>query len=359
MHHPTDEPTSEALDELAEGLAELAASTAPGRGIDIARAMRDGRLRLRRKRLAAAGTVAVAAAATVAVSLLPSVGDRAQSPAPAAAPASVERATDPLVVEASYGWLPAGFTGVDYLPDHGGTVLRATGRIPDGGSLAPIVWLKVYPAGTTPSTGRPWYPGGPRQYRVQAAPVGGRPAYWVGKGPTTAWAPGGDWYLRWQTADGRWAEMQSTYLTGTDAQQTLHRIAEGVVVARRAVPLAYRISGVPAPVKLASADLLQAQPIPGDEHLPWTSSVSFTVDGMSITTTIRPGPPPATKGAAAPNSPRPQDRQTCLQAHGLSVCTNSPYGVNAYRAVGGPEAWLKKFTLLGTDRRAWTADVLG
>ncbi|WP_405583888.1 hypothetical protein [Streptomyces sp. NBC_01190] len=358
MHdHATDNLTDEMLDELAGGLDELAGSAAPGRGIDVTRAVRDGRLRLRRRRFATVGTVAVAVAATAAVSLIPS-GGGTQRPAQTAATTSAAPTADPLVVEASYGWLPAGFDAVDYLPDHGGTIVRANGAVPEGGSSGPLISLRVYPAGTTPSTGRPWYPGGPRQYRVAAAPVDGRPAYWVGKGPTTAWAPGGEWYLRWRTADGRWAEMNSSYLTGTDASQTMHRIAEGVVVARRAVPLPYRISGVPTAVRLSSAEFVEAQWILNDEHVPWASSVGFMVDGMSITTTIRPGPPPSAKGPTAPSLHRPQAKQTCLQAHGLSVCTESQYGVNAYRAVGGPEAWLKKFTLLGTDRHAWTTQVL-
>jgi hypothetical protein len=84
------------------------------------------------------------------------------------------------------------------------------------------------------------------------------------------------------------------------------------------------------------------------------------VDGMSITTTISPGSPPPTytKDPAAPDS-QLQPERTCMQAHGLSVCTQSQDGVRAYGAVGGPKAWLKKFTLLGTDEHAWTTEVLG
>jgi hypothetical protein len=355
MYDRTHEPAGDALDELAEELIQLAGSAAPGRSIDITRAMRDGRVRLRRRRMVTVSTVAVAAAATMTVSLLASGAGGAQRPAVPAPPASAPNSADPLVVEASYGWLPAGYQ-VNYLPDHGRTVPRADGGIPEGGSTQPIIWLKVYPAGTTPPIGQPFYQGGPRQHRVEAAPVDGRPAYWVGEGPTTPWAPGGDIQLRWQSADGRWAEMDSSYLTGADASKTMHRIAEKVVVAHRAIPLPYRINGIPKAVKLSSADFDRSRSAV-NKHVPWTSTISFTYDGMPITTTVRPGPAPSRTTSAGPDS-YPEPKQTCTQAHGLSICTESQYGVNAYHAVGSPEAWLKKFTLLGTDERAWTTDVL-
>ncbi|MEU7056751.1 hypothetical protein [Streptomyces sp. NPDC046197] len=347
-------------DELTRKLRELAASAAPGSGIDVARAVRDGRVRLRRRRFAALGTVAAVAAATAAVSLLPAGGDRAPRPAPAATRASAAPAPDPdpLVVEASYGWLPANFDSVSYLPDHGRTVVRADSRVRDGGVMGPMVWLKVYPAGTTPSTGRLFYQGGPRQYRVEAPQVDGRPAYWVGRSPTAAEAPGGDWYLRWQTADGRWAELQAGYLEGTDAQRILHRIAEGVIVARRAIPLPYRISGVPAGLRLFEATFLRGQQMVPEDHVPWTSSINFLADGMHIGTTIEPDRPESAKSAADALG-NGHTRSTCIRQHGLKLCTESLNGVDAYRSVGGPKAWLKRFTLLGTNQRDWTTDVLG
>ncbi|MFJ5894628.1 hypothetical protein ACIQFZ_03975 [Streptomyces sp. NPDC093064] len=348
-------------DELTRELCELAASPAPGRGIDVARAVREGRVRLRRRRFAALGTVAAVAAATAAVSLLPAGGDLASRPAPAASRASAAPALDPdpLVAEASYGWLPANFDDVTYMTDKVRTFVRAAGKVPDGGAQGPIVWLRVYPAGTTPSTGLPWYSGGPRQYRVEAPPVEGRPAYWVGKSPTAASAPGGDWYLRWQTADGRWVELQASYLAGTDAQQILHRIAEGVVVARRAIPLPYRISGVPAGLRLNDASFVQGQPMVQGEHVPWSSSINFLVDGMYIGTTIEPDRPESVKSSANANSKNVRTRPTCIREHGLKLCTESLYGVDAYRTVGGPKAWLKRFTLLGTNQRDWTTNVQG
>lgn len=356
-HDRTHEPTAGELGELAEGLDGLAGSAAPGRGVDITRAMRDGRVRLRRRRLVTVGAVAVAAAATTAVSLLPSAVGGTGKSAAIAPPASAAPTTDPLVVEATYGWLPAGYQ-VNYLPSPGGTILRAEGEVPEGGSNAPIIWLKVYPAGTTPSPGKPAYPGGPKQYRVEAPPVDGRPAYWVGKSPTIPWTSGGDWYLRWQTADGRWAEMQSVYLTGPDAQQTMHRIAGKVIVDRYAAPLPYRISGIPTSMKLATADLFRSPSAARMRHAPWSTSVAFVVDGMTINTIVTPGKPPSTTSPSDPDL-LPGPERTCIQAHGLSACTESQDGVRAYAAVGGPEAWLKKFTLLGPDEHTWTTNVLG
>ncbi|MGV9350956.1 hypothetical protein ACWDSD_40765 [Streptomyces spiralis] len=347
-------------DELTQELYELAASAAPGNGIDVARAVREGRVRLRRRRFTALGTVAAVAAATAAVSLLPTSSDRALRPAPAATQASAFPALDPdpLVAEASYGWLPADFNDVSYVLVNGRADVRVDGKVPDGGVLGPIVWLKVYPAGTTPSTGQPWYAGGPRQYRVEAPQVGGRPAYWVGTSPTTASAGGGDWYLRWQTADGRWAELHASSLQGADAQQILHRIAEGVVVARRAIPLPYRINTVPAGLRLGSVDFLEGPRMLPGEHVPWSARITFQVDGMYFTTIIEPDRPDSAKPPADANSKIIQTKPICIRAHGLKLCTYSLYGVDAYRTVGGPKAWLKHFKLLGTEQQNWTTRVL-
>lgn len=351
---------SEQIDELARELNELAASPAPPSGVDMARAARDGRVRLRRRRFTALGAVAAVAAATVAVSLLPSVGDRGAAPAATPVSTPPASATDPLVVNASFGWLPANYQ-VSYLPERGGVQLRADGRIPDGGVLAPIIWLRTYAKGTTPSLGKRWYSGGPRQYRVDAPPVNGRPAYWVGKSPTSSQAPGGegDWYLRWQTADGRWAELQSGYLTGSGAQQTLHRIAEGVVVARKEIPLPFWISGVPKAVTFDQVRLEQGQQLLRNASLPWRSQIFFKVDGMSVGTTIGPARPESASSRSGADSKRRGAESTCVREQGLELCTSSMQGVDAYRAVGGPKAWLKLFKPLGTDQRNWTTHVLG
>ncbi|MDX2649389.1 hypothetical protein PV341_38660 [Streptomyces sp. PA03-1a] len=351
-------------DELTRELGELAGTAAPASGVDVGRAVREGRVRVRRRRFAALGAVAAAVAATAVVSFLPPGVDRAERPTPAASRVWTAPTPAPdtghalLTVEASFGWLPKNIDALGYLPEKGKTVVRAQGKVPEGGSVAPILWLKVYPEGTTPSTGRPFYPGGPRQHRVEAPSVNGRPAYWVGKSATAAWGPAGGWTLRWQTADGRWAELSAEYMAGTGAQEILHRIAEGVVVAHRAIPLPFRISDVPAGLTLSSA-YFQEDPTPWARHVPWTTTISFLVGGRYITTTVQPDLPEPAKSSPPVGSQHVPPKPTCVRERGLKLCTESMYGVDAYRTVGGPKAWLKRFTLLGTDQHDWTTNVLG
>ncbi|WP_055590171.1 hypothetical protein [Peterkaempfera griseoplana] len=352
---------SDQIDELTRELSDLAASPAPVSGVDVAMAARNGRVRLRRRRATALGAVAVVAAVAAAVTQLPSVGDRSPAPAGTHVSAPPASATDPLVVNASFGWLPAGFA-VNYLPARGGIRQRADGRIPQGGLMGPIVWLTTYPKGTTPPLGDRWYSGGPRKYRIDAPPVDGRPAYWVGMTPTSSQAPGGsgDWDLRWQTADGRWAELEASYMPGSSAQQTLHRIAEGVVVARKEIPLPFWVSALPKGFAFEQVDLAQGPQAMRGTRVPWAARIFFKVDGMSIGTTIQPDQPES--AGSKPGSTDSTVRgaaQTCVREQGLQLCTSAMQGVDAYRAVGGPKAWLKHFTPLGTDRDKWTTHVLG
>jgi hypothetical protein len=363
------------IDTLHREFGDLAAADAPDREIDVARAIREGRVRLHRRRLAAYGTVAAAVAATAVLSVLPGGGSGAK-PAPAATTttASAVHFPDPLVPEASFGWLPPGFTTIDYLSQQNQPLLRAGGAVPDGGASQPVIWLKAYPAGTTPTVGRPFYSGGPRTARVEAAPVDGRPAYWVGKSATAPWGPSGMWTLRWQGANGQWAELWTDGMPSPSTQQILHRVAEGATVGAKPVPLPYRISGLPAGLKPSEPELIQGMPILLGEDVPWSTRLTFMVDGKQILTVISPvvkkPKPGSTTGSHSTSSPSGQGtstanahrsgspKQTCVEAHGLSVCTESFYGFDAYRSVGGPQAWLKHFTLLGTDRADWTTKVL-
>ncbi|MDX2649385.1 hypothetical protein PV341_38640 [Streptomyces sp. PA03-1a] len=348
-------------DELTRELGELAGTAAPASGVDVGRAVREGRVRVRRRRFAALGAVAAAVAATAVVSFLPPGVDRAERPTPAAsrvwtAPTPApDTGHAPLTLEASFGWLPAGFDKIEYSPQQKRTVVSVAGKIPEGGVRGPGLSLDVYPEGTKPSLGRPWYPGGPRQYRIDAPPVNGRPAYWVGKSPTAAWGPAGVWHLRWQTADGRWAELQGDGMPGTAGQQTLHKIAERVVVAHRAIPLPFRISDVPAGFAVSEASFDMGR---RPDDAPWTATVDFIVGGMYIHTTVQPDLPEPTM-SPPPGAVVQRSTSTCVREDGLKLCTGSEYGVDAYRAVGGPKGWLKRFTLLGTDQHDWTTNVLG
>lgn len=354
-------------DTLHRELDDLAAADAPDREIDVARAIREGRGRLHRRRLVAYGTVAAAVAATAVLSVLPAGGSGAK-PAPAATTtAPAVHYPDPLVPEASFGWLPPGFSAVDYTSQGNRTEIRADGPVPDGGASQPIIRLRSYPAGTTPSVGRPFYPGGPRMTRVDAPPVDGRPAYWVGKGATAPWGPAGSWTLRWQGANGQWAELSTDGMSSLSTQQILHRVAEGATVGAKPVPLPYRISGLPAGLKPSEPELMQGGGILLGDDTPWSTRVTFMVDGKQILTVISPvakKPKPGSTPTSGPGALNTNARRsatpklTCVEAHGLSACTESYYGFDAYRSVGGPEAWLKHFTLLGTDRANWTTQVL-
>jgi hypothetical protein len=84
---------------------------------------------------------------------------------------------------------------------------------------------------------------------VPTEPIDGGSAYWM-TADTTDPTNGGDTYLRWQTAGGRWAELHAYYMHTDDLLGVLRHVAATVTTGERPVPLPLRITGLPADFKV-------------------------------------------------------------------------------------------------------------
>lgn len=337
--------------DLTVRLEELTQAPAPPSSIDIARARVQGRRSLRRRRAAWLGATASALAILTSVIALPGHGTALLGP-PAHSATTMPRPTtaagrDPLVAPAAFGWLPASIAGVGYLRGFEtglpGTTVQAVGR----GQWAPRILLTLYPTGVTPRLGS--FASGAPQVKVPAPPVHERSAYWLtsqASDPTNQ----GDAYLRWQTADGRWAEIHAYYLPATDLQSVLLRVADGVAVRDTAVPLPLHISGLPADFQLNETDLNRPE-LGG--HGAWRLWMVYGVKvgarEADVSIVVRP----------ALGAPGPENGSTCTTANGLSLCIAVDRGpVPSLTAIGGIQGLQRRITLLGADERNWTTSLL-
>ncbi|SCE84605.1 hypothetical protein [Micromonospora mirobrigensis] len=211
----------------------------PPSGVDLHRAVRDGRRRIRHRRIAASATAGLAVVALVATA--PTLLDPRDRPAPppvaalptataaptAAAPLPDRAPTafDPARQYADLGWLPAGLTdrtvvtGPTRLTMYAASPPQVVGEgmrlmlrmVPRGHDIA-LADDDFFdrPAGSVGTAGL-----------TAAEPVAGRPAWWnslpvVGRGAA----------LRWQYAPGAWAEVGLINVPdGTDPQALVRRIA--------------------------------------------------------------------------------------------------------------------------------------
>jgi hypothetical protein len=328
--------------ELATKLKELAEVPAPPARIDIDRARRSGarRRRFRTTALVIGCAALVAAGGVTAVSVF----DRTGSPEPAIAPgpaavAPVPRPApappdNPLVAKASFGWLPSQTDRIEYGVGGHGDYALAIGH----GELAPMIWLAVYDQ--EPPLDRRHDMGG-QAVRVPVR-VGDRDGYWV-----TADADdplnGGNSYLRWPTADGRWAEVNAYYLALPDLQQVLLRVAGGVTFANRPVPLPLNVKSLPDSFRVADVNLWRRQ---DTDNVPWRAVLQYSSNGALVTITVSP-PGGRADGLGTP---------VCTTKNGLRACV----AIDHPAAAGiGAQALLDRITLLGRDEGKWTTHVVG
>ncbi len=359
---------TEETETLGVELGVLADGPAPAARLDINWTIRQGRSRLRRRRLSVLGGVtAVAVLASTLALVLPPGGRSSTAASPAVvAPQSVPAGSpvlvadtghDPLTVEGIFGWLPEGFGRITYTMGSTGnptdnSVTASGPQPPEAPPAMPTLRLKVYPPGQALPVG-PLLTGA-QQFRVEAPAVLGRSAYWLSTDPSAWTASAGDSVLRWETGDGRWAEMQSSSMAGAEMPDLLHRVAEAVRIGHWAVPLPFRVTDLPAGFTLAGADYTQ-----GDTRLSvaWMASLTYAVGDAYLNTLVLPDVPDTVPSGLPPGAivnPR-----TCVHAAGVQACTESPQGLAPYDSVGGHDGWLSRFTLFGTDQAQWTADVLG
>ncbi|MBB2743962.1 UNVERIFIED_ORG: hypothetical protein FHR35_003798 [Microbispora rosea subsp. rosea] len=322
--------------DLAAELKALAQAPAPPMALDLSRARETGRRRLLRRRTRTIGAVGLVGVAVLAAVLaaMPLVRP---APEPAAA-VTLSTGPSPLIAHASFGWLPEQIAGVGYQAGPHGDQILARGR----GDYGARITLGLYPGDREPEPGR--FADGAEGVAVSAR-VHGRPAYWLTHDASDP-LNGGDAYLRWQTAGGRWAELHAYYLNVADPQEVLLRVAAGVTVGDRAVPLPLRIGGLPAGVRVQEVQLWRP-PLRGTGA--WELQVFLSANGLPVTVGVSP----------AGGSPKPR-KSTCTSAAGLDVCVqvDGPVPVSL-RAIGGPRGLLDRITVLGADEHGWTTDVIG
>ncbi|WP_441248248.1 hypothetical protein [Kitasatospora sp. McL0602] len=375
--------------KLAAELSVLAEESASSSGVDVHEALRRGRGRLLRRRVALlTAATAVVASSVALAAVLPGSG-KAAGPAaqptvtvspspsgvstwnpipppagPAAAPSDSRTPApltgmDPLISDGRFGWLPDSIKTISYSLESNGGWANAQG---DPGKLgSPSFHLKVYPVGVTPELpnlpdGKPNLPGftpGNHAIRVDAPPVNGREAYWItASDPNMAKAMN---LLRWKTAEGRWAELDSGYLSGEDSQRLPLQVAAGVTTGHWQVPLPLRISDLPTSFTVNSVSLEQSR---DGNDFRLDLSIGAAADEF-IGVTVGPDVPEAEQSGPS-GGPIRQQPTACKSEHGVKVCIKvwrNPE--HALDPVGGAQGLLNRITLLGTDQTKWSTAVLG
>ncbi|CAN3980924.1 hypothetical protein [Kitasatospora purpeofusca] len=379
MNHRTDLTEERLAAELAAGLTALADSPAPLGRTDTAWAIRQGRSRLRRRRLGVLGAVtAVALGASVLGATLPDRDTRGSvkaatgpaAPDPVLPALGPDTGRDPLTIAAAFGWLPDGFGGTSYIIGFSGAPTLFSGKAygppqtgPDALAMnRQTVFLSTYAADQAPTVGADNF--GQQQYRVDARPVNGRPAYWVGRAPDDPTGTQGDYNLRWQAADGNWVELHGSYLRAADgAVDMLLKIADKVTTGRQAVRLPFKVRNIPAGFTQGGVNLYLGTE--AADGYPWSAGINYQSGGNHVSLDVRPAVEPVSPSAGPGSVPkvvpsgfqvRPVPQQ-CTETQGVRVCATASPDEAPLGAAEGLAGWLDRIVPLGTDRSAWTTEV--
>jgi hypothetical protein len=337
-------------EELHDAIEALAARPSPPTSIDAPSAIARGRRIVRRRRFALSASVVAAGgtAAALAVAVLPTNGTNVhgstvQQPATSALPHPTGPGSDPLTLSGTFGWLPPNAPNGGYSLHDSQVQAVARGSLRIGGNT-PMIWLTIYPKGTTPALGK--FADGTTQLRLDAPDVNGHTAYWM-TGSASDPTNGDDTYLRWQSADGQWGELHGYSLATPSVTTEMLRIAADVDFAPHSVPLPLWISGLPSSVVAFEADLNRPS-LSGAG--PWDLDLILTVGGATFNVSVAPA-------ASWANTTPAQ--QVCKTASGLKACVSLYGSVDLPSALsGGAAQILKNINLLGMDPANWTTAVL-
>ena len=359
--YPTSLPTA---------LRSMADSGQPP-AMDVDRILRKGRHSRARRRMAAlgGGTAAVAATA-LAVGVLAPLGSAGHGgkqagpaaptttkPAPAAAvptlPADVNP-HDPIQTHWGFGYLPEGMVAIGGAGS--ATSTYSTVWAYDRSGLRMQIDALDMPPMIDPGNKN-----GVATEKVPASVPGAVQAYWLGYGHGQIVSRGPDFYadgvatLVWQLPGGQWLSIAAVHIDDrADWKQQTLKAAAHVVRQNRSVPMPVKLAGIPqgfshygATVTRDNADtFLEFNLLAGYDkaHNPEIVAILAFKTG---------GHWKPSDGAP------PQNKSTCKDSNGLTVCISTPVPEPAaLTAIGGPNALLQRITSLGNDPANWTTDAL-
>jgi hypothetical protein len=358
--HSPDPESAGALATLGSRLDSLASTPAPPSGVDIDRAVVEGRAG-RRRRTAGVLSSSVATLAVVGVVAAVAVGHtRAAAHTAGGLPAATasrpgDAATtsallvgngDPLVPGARFGWLPGS-----------ASASSETIQVEDG-----VLWQDSSGSGgSDPSSFRLGTFAGPQtaqgalqvletgwSYHVSGhTTVGSQTAYWLARPVPDA--GGGntltDLALVWPQPGGHWSALSGlgNGLSTASLQQQMLHVARTVTPDSTPVALPLHVGHVPEGAALDDLDL---QPTGADWGLDfslWTPSYTLVYD----------------VGAAGTVLPQTLGPSRCKTAQGAQACVTMEAGAFSKSAAAGGvlDAALADVTLTGAGQSAWTTDV--
>ena len=332
-------------DELLVRLHAMAEEPAPADPVDIAGAIRVGRRRLVRRRLArTAGVGVLACAVGLGVFALPGGGTEVSAAKGGTGRGTLQGA-DPLVAPYRFGWLPPSFNsigagsidsgqqGVESQPE-AFALLR-------GDDAVNIGYYRLDKGEQPDLTG---FAHGKvvNGTEVATAPIDGRPAFWV----VLPGLPQRQ-QLFWKLPDGQLAGLVGENLPGrvADPTGTLRRIAADIREGDRPVPLPLRISGLPKEFSLRNVTL--TTDLNNDRS--WTETVQYaTPSGVifNIWATAGTGWEGGTPGAATATT----------KGVLVSVFKQNQADAASLDAVGGLKGVLNHVVVLGDDSANWTTE---
>ncbi|MBO2465781.1 hypothetical protein [Actinomadura violacea] len=314
--------------------------------------------------LLAGGLAAVAAGAAAVVAVQADGSPVSLHGAPAAQ--SVKYA-DPLVERAAFGWLPGGLHANGYVSDHQNEKFFQV--VAENGKSGGSVTLTAYDRGGEPSLG--YLPGGVPAKRIPAAAVNGHSAYWIFKP-----SPSGQssFKLRWQYAQGAWADLEGDGLRGDAAAltRTAYRIAGAATFGgTRPIAMPLHVDGVPAGLTPDRTVLNNGA------HGEVGAIVGYYAGGPSSSLGISVTKSDGTIGTAAPGKPgepvkglpRPNTKLRGYPAYQAPSWV-LVYGVNGFDVridasgsvlakvdeTGGVAGLFRRMTVFGPDPANWTTN---
>jgi hypothetical protein len=351
------------LDEFAE----TAFADAPPSTVDIAKARSDGRRRLLATRLApvGGGLAVVAACALVVNALGGTTAPRpAASPAPTPAPGKTKTphpvfttGTDPLVAKGTFGWLPDGLTETWVTAGSGHSSTDRSDQIearhtnrndPSGNRILSVTFSATEPPAA----------GGTKR---SATVPGAKAAYFL-TFPGTQTSPGGplETALVWESADGTWARMDTMPY---EDEATLTRVAAGITVGDRELPMPIHVEGVPKNLPIVGAASMG-----GPDSTGWSMGMVSAIQGgtnAGYSISVKPSQPgdkpQNLPGGNAAGSQALVYDDKCKTEAGLFICVQTSHtngSADPLASVGGPQGLLNRITSLGPDPASWTTHVV-